>query len=63
MSRENGQFSLPLERRLDLYFLPIDIFPRFGLLVVKRQGYETTCVPFWSGAVADLGAVQMKPQP
>ncbi len=63
MSREGGLFSVPLERRLDLYFVPLDVFPRFGLLVVKRAGYETTCVPFWSRAVADLGAVEMKPQP
>lgn len=63
MSSSSGQFSVPLERRLDLYCVPIDIFPRFGLLVVKRQGYETTCVPFWSRAVADLGEVRMKPQP
>ena len=61
MSGESGQFALPLERRLDLYFTPIDAFPRFGLLVVKRAGYETTCVPFWSRSIASLGEVPMKP--
>jgi hypothetical protein len=61
MSREGGQFSVPLERRFDLYFVPVDVFPRFGLLVVKRQGYETTCVPFWSHSVADLGQIEVKP--
>jgi hypothetical protein len=61
MSGEGGQFSVPLERRLDLYFVPVDIFPRFGLLVIKRQGYETTCLPFWSGSIAELGEVQLKP--
>ena len=60
MSGENGQFSVPSQRRVDLYFLPVDIFPRFGLLVVKHQGYETTCVPFWSKSVAELGEVGLK---
>jgi hypothetical protein len=60
MSREGGLFSVPLERRLDLYFVPLDAFPRFGLLVVKCQGYETTCVPFWSRSVADLGEIGLK---
>jgi hypothetical protein len=63
MSREAGQFNLPLERRLDLYFLPVDAFPRFGLLVVKRQGYRTTCVPFWSRSVADLGDIPLVAAP
>jgi hypothetical protein len=61
MSREGGRFSVPLERRLDLYFVPLDAFPRFGLLVVRCQGYETTCVPFWSRSVADLGEIAVKP--
>ncbi len=60
LSQEGGRFSVPLERRLDLYFLPVDIFPRFGLLVVKRPGYETTCVPFWSRSIAELGEIQLK---
>jgi hypothetical protein len=59
MSREAGQFSVPLERRLDFYFLPIDVFPRFGLVVIRCQGYETTCVPFWSRSVADLGEIDV----
>ena len=63
MSRAEGQFQVPLERRLDLYFLPVDIFPRFGLLVIKRPGYQTTCVPFWSRSVADLGVITVKSSP
>jgi hypothetical protein len=63
MSREAGQFNLPLERRLDLYFLPVDAFPRFGLLVIKRPGYRTTCVPFWSRSVADLGDIPLVSDP
>jgi hypothetical protein len=62
MSQEEGQFSLPLERRVDLYFFPVDVFPRFGLLVVRRPGYETTCVPFWSKSVAELGEIALKAQ-
>jgi hypothetical protein len=61
MSKEDGQFSVPLEHRFDLYCVPVDVFPRFGLLVVKRQGYETTCVPFWSRSVAELGQIEVKP--
>jgi|SRR6516162_4897168 len=61
MSREAGQFTVPLERRIDLYFLPVDAFPRFGLLVVRHAGYETTCVPFWSKSVAELGDVKLNP--
>lgn len=59
MSREAGQFSVPFERRLDLFFAPIDFFPRFGLLVIRCQGYETRCVPFWSRSVADLGEIDV----
>ena len=57
MTRDDGRFTVPFERRLDLYFVPIDVFPRFGLLVVKRSGYETTCVPFWSRSMAELGEI------
>jgi len=60
MSNDRGQFSVPFERRLDLYFLPVDAFPRFGLLVVRHQGYETACVPFWSRSMAQLGEVRLK---
>jgi hypothetical protein len=61
MSRDGGEFSVPLERRMDLYCFPIDVFPRFGLLVVKRPGYETTCIPFWSRSIADLGEIKVRP--
>lgn len=61
MSSDAGRFNVPLERRLDLYFLPVDVFPRFGLLVVRHQGYETTCVPFWSHSMAELGEITIKP--
>jgi hypothetical protein len=39
----------------------VDVFPRFGLLVVKHQGYATTCVPFWSHSVCELGEVPVNP--
>jgi hypothetical protein len=61
MSSDLGQFSVPLERRLDLYFVPVDVFPRFGLLVIRHPGYETTCVPFWSHSVADVGDIKLNP--
>ena len=57
MSNDQGTFSLPVERRVDLYCVPVDVFPRFGLLVVKCKGYATTCLPFWSHSVADLGDI------
>ncbi|HTL17537.1 MAG TPA: hypothetical protein VL793_09880 [Patescibacteria group bacterium] len=60
MSGQDGSFSVPLERRMDLYFVPIDAFPRFGLLVIKREGYPTTCIPFWSHSVADLGQIRLE---
>ena len=60
ISHEEGIFSVPLERRVDLYCIPVDMFPRFGMLVIKRQGYETTCVPFWSHSVADLGEIPVR---
>jgi hypothetical protein len=63
MSQGAGSFSVPPERRLDLYFVPLDVFPRFGLLVVKCPGYETTCIPFWSRSVADLGEIQIRSGP
>jgi hypothetical protein len=59
-SHEKGIFSVPPERREDLYCIPVDMFPRFGLLVIKRQGYTTTCVPFWSHSVADLGEIPVR---
>jgi hypothetical protein len=61
MSHENGGFALPAERRVDLYCVPVDVFPRFGLLVIKHQGYATTCVPFWSHSVSDLGEIAIEP--
>lgn len=61
MSQKGGGFSIPAERRWDLYCVPVDIFPRFGLLVIKCEGHETTCIPFWSRSVADLGDVLVRP--
>lgn len=61
LSQDGGGFSIPPERRLDIYCIPIDPFPRFGLLVVKCPGYETTCVPFWSRFATDLGDIQVQP--
>jgi hypothetical protein len=60
MTGETGGFSVPLQRRIDLYCVPVDIFPRFGLLVVRCQGYKSACVPFWSRSVADLGEIQLE---
>lgn len=59
-SHEQGVFSIPLERRVDLYCVPVDLFPRFGMLVIKHPGYVTTCVPFWSHSVADLGEIRVQ---
>jgi hypothetical protein len=28
---------------------------------VRHQGYETTCVPFWSKSIAQLGDVKLSP--
>lgn len=61
VSRDDGRFSVPLERRVDLYCIPVDAFRRFGLLVIKSQGYATTCIPFWSHSVADLGEIRLEP--
>jgi len=61
MTRDDGSFSVPVERRIDLYCVPVDAFPRFGLLVIKRQGYLTACVPFWSHSVADVGEIRVTP--
>ena len=60
MTAETGRFSVPLQRRLDLYCIPVDIFPRFGLLVVRCHGYKSACVPFWSRSVADVGEIQLE---
>ena len=59
-SHEAGIFSVPLERRVDLYCVPVDVFPRFGMLVIKSPGYVTTCVPFWSHSVAELGEIPVQ---
>lgn len=63
MSDQHGVFSLPPERRFDIYCIPVDSFPRFGLLVIKRSGIATTCVPFWSRSVAELGEILVPPAP
>lgn len=59
LSQQGGSFSIPPERRLDLYCLPVDVFPRFGLLVVRQKGYQIACVPFWSKSTAELGEIQL----
>jgi hypothetical protein len=61
ITTNGGQFSIPAERRLDLYVVPIDIFPRFGMLVIKHEGYESTLLPFWSRSVTDVGEVELTP--
>src|SRR5436189_3973965 len=43
-----GQFSIPPQHGWNLFVLPIDAFPPFGLLVVKRNGYQAALVPMWS---------------
>ena len=56
-----GRFSIPAERRWDFFVIPIDVFPRFGMLVVKREGYEAVALPFWSRSIENVGQVVMKP--
>jgi hypothetical protein len=56
-----GHFSIPAERRWDFFVVPIDAFPRFGLLVVKCDGYQSMTVPFWSRTVQNIGEVSLKP--
>jgi hypothetical protein len=57
----SGNFSIPPERGWDLFVVPIDAFPPFGLLVVRHDGYEPALVPFWSRSTKPLGEVVMKP--
>jgi len=57
----SGHFSIPAQRRWDFFVVPIDLFPRLGLLAVKHEGYESTTIPFWSRSVQDLGEVAIKP--
>src|SRR5689334_4290966 len=47
-TEDNGRFSIPPEHGWDLFVIPIDAFPAFGLLVVKHDGYDPVLVPFWS---------------
>jgi hypothetical protein len=60
-TEQGGQFLIPPERGWDLFVVPIDVFPPFGLLVVRRDGYQPVLVPFWSRSVKPLGEVVMKP--
>jgi hypothetical protein len=57
-----GQFSIPKEQRWGIYIWPVDSYPEFGLLVVRRDGYETSCIPIWSHSVTNLGPVLLKPK-
>jgi hypothetical protein len=57
----DGHFTIPPEKRWDIFVIPIDVFPRFGLLVVKCDGYESLAIPFWSRTVLDIGDIAMKP--
>jgi hypothetical protein len=57
----NGQFSIPPEHGWDLFVIPVDAFPPFGLLVVKHDGYEPVLVPFWSRDIKPLGELLMRP--
>ena len=57
----SGHFSIPAERRWDFFVIPIDVFPRFGLLVVKCDGYQPLTIPFWSRTVQDVGKLSMNP--
>src|SRR5215831_17427073 len=36
----SGQFLLPIERGWDFFVIPVDLFAPFGLVVVKKDGYE-----------------------
>jgi hypothetical protein len=60
-TEKDGHFSILPKREWDLFVIPIDAFPPFGLLVVKREGYEPALVPFWSRATKPLGEVLLKP--
>ena len=60
-TERGGEFLIPPERGWDLFVVPIDAFPPFGLLVVRRDGYQPALVPFWSRSVKPLGDVVMKP--
>lgn len=63
-----GQFSVPAERSLIFGFIlvwwPSMKFgetPRGGTLVLRRDGYESATIPFYSASVTNLGEVLMKP--
>lgn len=61
MTDASGHFTIPPQRRWDFFVVPIDVFPRFGLLVVKCEGYTSATVPFWSRAVQNVGDIALKP--
>jgi len=58
---DTGQFSIPIERGWDFFVIPVDLFAPFGLVVVKKDGYEPVLLPVWSRSVKPLGDVLMKP--
>lgn len=61
VSDASGLFSVPPERRWGIYILPMDIFPQFGLLVLKHDGYQPGLVPVWSRSTTNLGPVLLVP--
>jgi hypothetical protein len=60
-SNDAGHFLVPSERRWGIYIWPVDRLPEFGLLVVRRDGYETSSVPVWSRSVTNIGTILLKP--
>ena len=61
ITEASGRFSIPPEHVWDLFVVPVDSFPPFGLLVVKHEGYDSVLIPFWSRSTKPLGEVLMKP--
>jgi len=63
LTKESGEFSIPPEKRWDIYVVPLDIFPHFAMLVVRSEGYQSTVLPFWSRSVKPVGEILLQPVP
>jgi hypothetical protein len=60
-TKEDGRFAVAPERRWGIFIAPVDWCPEFGLLVVKRDGFESTAIPFWSRSTTNVGEVWLQP--
>lgn len=40
VTRPDGRFSIPPEKRWGIYIVPMDVFGPYGTLVIRREGYE-----------------------